>query len=195
LQGESLASLLRRQQPIEPLQFVDLFYSIALAVQCMHDQGLVHRDLKPDNIFLRQDGRPTLMDFGIAFSEELTRATKTGLAMGTPAYMAPEQIQGQAVPASDQYSLGVLAFLCLTGQRPFQAEEPMALAMQHLHTPPPLPSSVRTSLPVPFNHVILRMLAKKPGERFASVMDAANALRGALNLSEQEEEATGLVGP
>ncbi len=108
--------------------------------------------------------------------------------------MAPEQIQGQAEPASDQYSLGVLAFLCLTGYRPFQANDTVTLIMQQLHTPAPLPTSVDPSLPVAFNSVLMRMLAKNPGERFASVTEAAGALRAALNLSHSDEEVTGLVG-
>lgn len=194
LEGESLASLLKNQPRIPAEKFVDLFESIAEATQCLHDQGLVHRDLKPDNIFMRNDGRPCLMDFGIVFSSDLTRATRTGLAVGTPAYMAPEQIQGQAEPASDQYSLGVLAFLCLTGYRPFQANDTVTLIMQQLHTPAPLPTSVDPSLPVAFNSVLMRMLAKNPGERFASVTEAAGALRAALNLSHSDEEVTGLVG-
>ena len=130
------------------------------------------------------------MDFGIARSQDLTQATQTGLALGTPAYMAPEQIQGQLDPASDQYSLGVVAFLALTGRKPFEGDDPMAVAYQQVNHPAPRPSEFNSSLSRPVDEVVTRMLAKNPRARYPKIKAACDALSSALRTEISEDETT-----
>lgn len=180
LEGESLGSRLRRDPRLSKEEFLAMLMPLASALQCLHDQGLVHRDLKPDNIFLRQRRGPALMDFGIAAGEDITRATQTGLAVGTPSYMAPEQVRGLFEPATDQYAMGVVAFICLTGRRPFEADDAAAMAYQHAHATPPRPSSLNTELSPEVDGVILKMLSKNPSQRYPAIQSAAQALQEAL---------------
>lgn len=190
LEGESLGESLRRRGPFSPSELLALLKPLGSALQGLHDLGLIHRDIKPDNIFLRRRGAPALMDFGIATGEDLTRATRTGLSLGTPTYMSPEQIRGQAVAASDQYSLGVLAFVCLTGKRPFEADDPVAMAYQHVHGIAPAPSSLCAGLSTGIDSVVLKMLAKRPSERYSSVAEAIQRLEEVISPSLFLEEAT-----
>jgi len=151
---------------------------IFAAVDFAHGKGVIHRDIKPDNILVKEDQTPKLSDFGLARAHDFSTVTATGAAMGTPAYMSPEQIQGKSVSeASDQYSLGVMAFELFTGQLPFQEDEPLALIMKHLTQPPPSPSSLRPDLPENLNPVIEKMMAKDPGDRYPTVRDALEALK------------------
>ena len=190
LEGESLGQLLRRQGKLTPEELLELLKPLAAALQTLHDQGIVHRDIKPDNIFLRKLRGPALMDFGIAAGRDLTRATVTGISLGTPTYMAPEQIAGQAVAASDQYSLGVLAFMCLTGRRPFEAEDALGMVYQHLHAGVPLVSSLEPALPRGIDAVLLKTMSKSPSERYTSVTEAVQRLGDAISLPAFAEEAT-----
>lgn len=180
LEGEPLGNQLARGLRLDKDLIVSLLSDMASALDAIHAQGLVHRDIKPDNIFLENTGRFKLMDFGAALSENLTRATQTGAAMGTPAYMAPEHFQGALDPRSDQYSLGVMLYLLLTGRRPFELADPMALAYAHLHETAPAASSINPDLSATVDQVLARMLSKKSANRYTSVGEAADALRAAL---------------
>ncbi|MBX3169409.1 MAG: serine/threonine protein kinase [Candidatus Eremiobacteraeota bacterium] len=194
LEGRSLQERLE-EGPIPPEEFAPLAKQIGEALSALHQEDLVHRDIKPENIFLHRNGTVKLMDFGIARSQDLTQATQTGIALGTPAYMAPEQVQGQLNPASDQYSFGVVAFRALTGHRPFEGEDPMAVVFQAVHSPAPKPSSFNPGLSIHVDHVIGRILAKNPRDRYPSALSACMELARALKASpDDEEEATGLVG-
>lgn len=188
LQGETLNDRLRGRG-LTPAEVAQLLSQLGEALQTLHNEGLVHRDIKPDNLFLLHNGTVKLMDFGIARSQDLTQATQTGFALGTPAYMSPEQIQGQLDPASDQYSLGVVAFLCLTGQKPFDGDDAMAVAYQQVNQIPPLPSKINPALSREVDTVISRMLAKNPRARYAKIKEACGALSQALR-SEFQEDAT-----
>lgn len=190
LEGESLGDLLARGARLDRELLLRLLQDIGGALESVHQQGLVHRDVKPDNIFIESNGRFKLMDFGTAVSDDMTRATQTGMALGTPAYMAPEQIGGKLNPASDQYSLGVVAFLLLTGQKPFEAADPMALAWAHVHTPPPTPSEFQPELTKETDVVLLRMLAKQPQRRYATIREATAALIQSLCGHPLEEDST-----
>lgn len=153
-----------------------LLEPLGAAVQAAHDQGVVHRDLKPDNVMLTGRGTLKVTDFGLGRSLTSTYLTVTGTALGTPAYMSPEQICGTHYePATDQYALGVMAFEILTGRRPFEAADPMQACFMHVSEPPPAPG-----ISPAVDEVVLRMLAKKPEERYPSVKDATRALLDAL---------------
>ncbi|MFO0810443.1 MAG: bifunctional serine/threonine-protein kinase/formylglycine-generating enzyme family protein [Gemmataceae bacterium] len=154
---------------------------LAEALAYAHERGVVHRDVKPANVLLDEKDRPLLTDFGLAsrvgVAEKLTNA---GATVGTPAYMAPEQAQGHdgdAIPASDQYSLGVVLYELLTGRTPF-AGRPEVVLYNQIHTPPDPPRKLRADVPPELEAVCLRAMAKDPGQRFATLDDLAAALVG-----------------
>ncbi len=159
-----------------PGQAAFVLEPLGKAIQAAHDLGVVHRDLKPDNVMLTAKGVVKVTDFGLGRSLTSTHLTATGTALGTPAYMSPEQICGTLYePATDQYALGVMAFQLLTGRLPFEAVDPMQACFMHVSEPAPAPG-----ISPQVDAVILRMLAKKPEERYATVEDAVKALLSAL---------------
>lgn len=159
------------------------------ALAYAHSHGIVHRDLKPDNVMVTSASKVKLMDFGLARNREVKTVTVVGHAMGTPAYMAPEQVlntpsRDALTDRSDQYSLAVLIYEVLTGRRPFENPDPMAIIMQHLNDPPPPISDFNPSIPRACESTLLRMLAKSPRDRFASVKEAgASLLLGSAHLA------------
>ena len=161
---------------------------IARALEAMHEAGVLHRDLKPGNVMLREDGSPALIDFGMSKDTALAQeVTDTGLIFGTPHYMSPEQGHGETIDArSDIYSLGVIVFEMLTRQKPFAAENPMAIIYKHRKAPVP-------RLPEPFEAlqpIIERFLAKDPQDRFQNAREARLALEKAYRFLKSEAEAT-----
>ncbi len=152
--------------------------AVARALEAIHESGILHRDLKPGNIMFRDDGSPALIDFGM--SKDLGLAldvTDTGMIFGTPHYMSPEQGHGEPIDArSDLYSLGVILFEMLTREKPYKAENPMAIIYKHRKEPvPQLPQSFE-----PLQPLIERLLAKRPEDRFTSAREAADALERTL---------------
>ncbi len=189
LDGETLVARMERERPLDIGFAVAITNTIADALGAAHAHGVVHRDLKPDNIFLARKGRQIefvkVLDFGIA---KLTAAggkvsyrTRTGAAIGTPYYMSPEQCAGSkdVDHRSDIYSLGVLLFEMVTGRVPFEVEGLGLMFMKHMQEPPPPPRSLRPDLPEQLEAVILKALAKKPDERFQSMEELRAALEGA----------------
>lgn len=153
---------------------------LASALQFAHSRRLIHRDVKPENMLLHADGTVLLSDFGIAKMMEQSATMSTNAQAGTPAYMAPEQGQGEPCPASDQYALAVVVYEWLTGRRPFLGT-PLEIVVQHrLNSPPPL-RIFRQAIPLEVERVILKAMAKKPEERFASIADFAQALQFAFD--------------
>ncbi len=182
--GPSLKTVLeQREEPLSPDEAVRLVATLADALEHAHRQGVVHRDVKPSNVLLR-DGQldsPVLTDFGVARMVEATVATAAGTTLGTPTYMAPEQGEGQPGDArSDIYALGVILYELLTSKPPFEAESPYALILHHIHTPPPPPRTLRPALPKALEAVTLRALAKEPAARYPSAAAFAAALRQSL---------------
>jgi formylglycine-generating enzyme required for sulfatase activity len=156
-----------------------------VALQALHDRQVIHRDLKPHNIMVRESGEPVLMDFGLAraLAENQQRLTTTGKVLGTPAYMPPDQLEGDPAavgPAADVYSLGVILFELLTGRRPFDASQLERLFYQVLTQPAPRPSALRPGLPARLDAVCGKALAKKPEERHARMADLAADLEAYL---------------
>ena len=173
--GQPLSALLQPGQPLDPEVARNLLAQAADALGAAHEAGIVHRDVKPANLLVTPGRVVKITDFGIARAAEGMALTETGQVMGTPQYLSPEQARGStATPASDVYSLGVVAFECLAGRRPFAAETPVATALAHLREPvPELPDDV----PADLAGVVRRAMAKSPEDRFADATELAAALR------------------
>jgi tRNA A-37 threonylcarbamoyl transferase component Bud32 len=161
---------------------VQLISQIGEALAYAHRQGVIHRDIKPANVLIGQDGNVFLSDFGIAkVVEETLQLTDAGLLLGTPAYMAPEQVQGHGVDARiDIYALGILLYQAVTGEIPFVAETAFSMALMHVHAPPRPPRQLNPAIPEPLERVILRAMAKNPADRFQIADDMVAALHTAL---------------
>jgi serine/threonine protein kinase len=157
---------------------VEYVKQVAQALQYAHERKIVHRDIKPENMLIGEQNEVLLSDFGIALIAQSSRYQKTTDMVGTIAYMAPEQIAGHPRTASDQYSLGVIAYEWLCGMRPFQGSF-TEIAIQHSVTPPPSPREHLSTLSPDIEYVVLTALAKQPEERFASVSAFATALEQA----------------
>jgi len=158
---------------------LEILTPIADAAAYAHSMGVLHRDIKPSNILFSEDGTPMLTDFGIAKLLETTEATltRTGMGVGTPEYMAPEQWQGKATQASDQYALGVVLYELLTGQKPFTAETPLAVAMKQLNEPLPRLSTLNPAIPEELERILFKVLSKNPLNRFATMVEFHNVLQ------------------
>jgi serine/threonine-protein kinase len=184
--GGDLSSLVRRTGPLAPDQAAAFITAVASALDAAHEIGLVHRDIKPGNMLLDSaSGLPDhvyLSDFGLTKSTESgTALTATGSFMGTPDYVAPEQIRGARVDGrTDQYALACVAVYLLTGKPPFKRAETVALLWAHMQDPPPSLAALRPGLPPAADQVIARAMAKSPDERYASCGQFAAALRQAL---------------
>jgi serine/threonine protein kinase len=160
-------------------QAAALLAPIARALEFAHAQKIIHRDVKPANILISQSGAPQLSDFGIAkiiAGKGSTRLTTTGVGIGTPDYMAPEQWLGTADPGTDIYSLGVVLFEMITGHRPFIADTPAAVMFKHMLDPLPRPTTFVADLPEVVEQVLLKALAKEPETRYQSMSAFATAL-------------------
>lgn len=175
LKGRTLSAVLD-EGIMEPVQVAQYCEPLVKALSYLHSQEIVHRDLKPDNVFVTDQGRVKLMDFGIARGESYTVATATQSGLGTPAYMSPEQVEGSFEPASDQYALGCMVYEMLTGSPPFTDPDPFALAFKHVGEVPRSPSSRIPEISEQLDQVVLKLLAKRPEQRYPSMEEAGEAL-------------------
>jgi len=193
LEGRSLKELI--DQGLTPEQAAGLVRQVLVAAGFAHRHGVVHRDLKPQNVIVDAEGKATVTDFGIARAGA-SEITQVGSVMGTPHYLSPEQAQGQEVTAvSDLYSVGVILYEALTGRVPFEADSAVAIAMKQVSQAPQRPSSIDPSVSPALDAVTMRALAKDPGQRFQSADAFVAALDAALREPGVAGEGTAAFAP
>jgi serine/threonine protein kinase len=179
LYEDSLATLVRREGPLTEERLLAVAIDIATALEFAHGAGVIHRDLKVDNILIDANGVGVLSDFGIARTVAgYVTATGMNMTIGTPAYVSPEQAQGRPLDGrSDLYALGVTLYKAATGELPFRSSDWFELARMHVEDPPPPPTTRRPDFPPRLERVILRCLAKHPDDRYASATQLLADLR------------------
>ncbi|MEV0647845.1 serine/threonine-protein kinase [Phytomonospora sp. NPDC050363] len=193
LTGESLAELLHEHGRLTPERTMSIIAQVADALDAAHREGVVHRDVKPANIIVDHDDRATIVDFGVARAQGEAALTAAGNILATIQYAAPEQLSGEKPgPRADIYSLGVVAYECLTGQAPFAADATAATVAGHLlRPPPPLPPEIPGAIAA----VVDRALAKDPGDRYASAAQFAAACRPATRPFPVTRRETPVASP
>ena len=168
----------------------EILLPLCQALAYIHGKGLVHRDVKPSNVFLDRNSGVKLVDLGIARGLDFEAITRTGMAVGSPHYMAPEQAKGDVRPENDQYSVGVLLFEMVTGTRPYSEGDAIEVITQHLTAPIPSVLEEEPEAGELLDAVIQRLMCKRPEGRFASISEAASAIEAALDGSGAGGDAT-----
>ncbi len=173
IDGRPLSSILKSAGPLSAERTADIGAHVAAALGFAHKHGVIHRDVKPGNVLITDDGQVKVTDFGIARAINTEESlTQTGAVMGTATYFSPEQAEGLGVDArSDIYSLGVVLFEMVTGRPPFLGESPVAVASKHVRDNPPAPRELNPQIPPTFEAIILKSMAKDPAHRYASAED------------------------
>lgn len=186
VEGGTLKEMLGEPLPLD--RVVEIITQVGGALHYAHQLGIVHRDVKPSNVLMDKGEWALLHDFGLAkIMETSVQLTVTGVGMGTPTYMSPEQGQGEKVDArSDIYSLGILLYEMVTGQVPFDAETPIAVLLQHINEPLPLPRQVYPQLSESIERVILKAVSKNPDDRYQTAAEMVTALQQALAAPAEE---------
>ena len=178
VEGGDLASLIAREGHLSPHRAASIAAGVASALHAAHGKSIVHRDVKPGNILLANDGHPRVADFGIARATGEQSLTGTGTSLGSVDYFSPEQARGEpATAASDIYALGVVLYEMLTGSRPFSGETEYAIAVARVGAAPPDPRAVRPEIPKPLAAVVQRAMAIDPAARFGSAAEMARPLK------------------
>ena len=188
---QRLRALEQSGQRLPRRETLRIVSEIAEGLAYAHQSGILHRDVKPANVLLTRDGRAVVTDFGIARMVMSTELTRTGVGVGTPEYMSPEQARGEGVDQrADIYSLGVIAFELITGRVPFTADTPLAVILKHLNDPLPAPSSIDPQVGEATERVLMRVLSKDPFDRHASATELAQALGEAFAEDERDRTST-----
>jgi eukaryotic-like serine/threonine-protein kinase len=192
VEGENLKQLIERTGPLPVRDALLLALQMGRALAFAHHRGLIHRDVKPQNVLLNEDGQAKMTDFGIARSVDVEGVTITGTVLGTSEYIAPEQARGQQVDAlTDVYSLGVVLYELLTGSVPFEGESFVAIALRHVNEQAPSVLERRPDVPPRLAMAIERAMAKRPGQRFESMDEFVSELESCLaDMDPSSEGAT-----
>jgi len=194
--GMNLKELLDQEGPLEPREAIELALQVARGLSFAHENGLVHRDVKPQNVLIDADGRAKVTDFGIAHALDVDGMTITGTIMGSSNYIAPEQARGEPVDEqSDVYSLGCVLYELLTGEVPFDGDNFVAVAMRHVNDPVPTVGEVRPDVPPHLDWAIRCAMAKGNNDRFASMSEFAAELEACYAELDGAEGATVVVPP
>ncbi len=195
LEGATLAQILQNGR-LDPRRVAAYVGQAAAALEYAHQQGVVHRDVKPGNMIIDDRGWLTITDFGLARLSQEIRMTMTGTLLGTPAYMAPEQVSGDTVtPQTDIYQLGVVTYEMLTGTTPFRDRPQHAMLLAHLHEEPTPVQDLNPDLTPEINAVVQRALAKAPSDRYQTVSEFSNDLIQAIFAILPAEDQSGRIGP
>ena len=178
--GRSLDAILRDVGPLPFPMVRSILSDIGSALDYAHRQGVVHRDVKPGNIMIDEEGFAVITDFGIARAAQSDSLTRSGTTVGTPSYLSPEACSGEVVgPAADQYSLGIVGYEMITGALPFSADSSLGMMYAQVHSPPRPSDQLRPDCPADLRDAIMRMLEKAPEDRFGSLKEAVQLLSGA----------------
>jgi serine/threonine-protein kinase len=190
--ADSLGARIAREGPVAEDDILRMARDIAGALEFAHRQGVIHRDLKPDNVLIRSDGAAVLTDFGIARAVSgYVASTGVNMTIGTPHYLSPEQAQGRALDQRvDFYALGVTLYKAATGEVPFSSNDWFELARMHVEDPPPSLRRKRPELSKRFERVVMKCLAKHPDDRYATAAE----LRADLDEVEQKRRPTSTLG-
>ncbi len=200
VQGENLKELLRARGRLEPEEATGIVAQVCEALEFAHGHGIVHRDIKPQNIMLTREGQVKVTDFGIARAASAATITQAGTVLGSVQYLSPEQARGAIVGrAADIYALGVVLYEMVTGRLPFDGDTPVAIAIKHIHQMPPRPRALVPILPARLEGIILHAIAKSPYDRYRSAGELRSDLLGQSDLwmsapsGPPEEEAPTVV--
>jgi tetratricopeptide (TPR) repeat protein len=186
IEGESLKDRIARG-PVKIEEAVSTAMAIARGLGAAHSEGIVHRDIKPGNVMLTRDGSAKVLDFGLALAPEMTRLTREGRTTGTVSYMSPEQSRGDSVDhRTDIWSLGVVLYEMMTGQRPFVGDHEQAVLLSIVNDEPEAPSGLRTGVPLELERIVTKAMAKDPGDRYQHVDDMIVDLRGVARSSTSQ---------
>jgi serine/threonine protein kinase len=181
LEGGSMADLIQKTRFLEPARAATIASQVACALDYAHRRGVVHRDVKPDNVLFDEDGNAALTDFGIATARFHGRLTASGRAMGTPHYMSPEQAMGKLVDGrSDIYAVGILLYEALVGFPPFDGADSFSVSYKQVHEAPVAPTEVSSRVPPALSEIVMKCLQKQPNARYARGFDLADALVDSL---------------
>jgi serine/threonine-protein kinase len=193
IEGSNLKDLIIQQAPLPTQQALEIAAEICDAIGFAHSKGLIHRDIKPQNILLTSEGKVKVTDFGIAKGYGDQNLTQTGITLGTVHYFSPEQAKGlQVQPQSDIYSIGVVLYEMTTGHIPFESDNPVALAVKHIEEAPPPPHNYNRSISPALEAIILKTLSKEPAQRYPTAAAMAQTLR---SLESQSAMGTMAVQP
>src|SRR5579859_3376216 len=174
--GRTLKELLRERGRFGPAAALEIMTGVLDGLAAAHASGIVHRDVKPENVLLTADGRVKVADFGLARAQAAAGQTRAGLLIGTVAYVPPEQVAGEVTgPRGDVYSAGVMLFELLTCRQPFRGDTPLSVAYQHVNQDVPGPSSVVPGIPAPVDHLVRMATSRDPARRPADAAEFARA--------------------